>query len=104
MPRALRFVVLLVLGLAGLTWGASVLVHEQTRAWFEKDLSLRARLAVNGARSELLASWRSDPFRLWTVLSDMAQDERVMGACACSTGGMTLARTDDYPDDLPCER
>jgi hypothetical protein len=55
-------------------------------------------------RAELVASWRSDPSRLWTVLSDLAQDERILGACACSTGGMTLARTDDYPDELPCER
>ena len=103
MPRAVRFSLLLVLGLALLTWGASVLVQGQTRAWFEKDVNLRAQLAINGARSELVASWRNDPTRLWSVLSDLAKDERIMGACACSLGGMTLARTDDYPDELPCE-
>jgi trehalose 6-phosphate synthase len=103
MSRSLRFALLMVLVLAGLTWGASVLVQRQTRAWFERDLNLRAQLAVNGARSELVASWRADPFRLWTVLTDLAQDERIMGACACSLGGMTLARTDDYPDEFPCE-
>jgi trehalose 6-phosphate synthase len=103
MTRAVRFALLLVVGLAGLTWGASLLVQAQTGAWFEKDLNLRAQLAVNGARSELVASWRNDPARLWKVLSDLAQDERIMGACACSPGGMTLARTDDYPEELPCE-
>src|SRR5688572_12465477 len=103
MSRSARFLLLLVVGLAALTFGASVVVERQNSAWVEKDLNLRARLAVNGARSELVASWRSDPARLWTVLSDLAADERIMGACACSLDGMTMARTDDYPDELPCE-
>src|SRR6185503_15503950 len=103
MTRAVRFVLLLVVGLAVLTWGASVLVQQQTREWFEKDVNLRANLAVSAARTELIASWRTDPSRLWTVLSDLSKDERILGACACSKGGMTLARTDDYPEELPCE-
>ena len=100
MWRAVRFAVLLVLGLAGLTFGASIVVQDQTRAWVEKDLNLRARLAVNGARGELAASWRTNPARLWTVLGELAQDERIMGACACSPSGATLARTDDFPTEL----
>jgi trehalose 6-phosphate synthase len=101
-PRSTRFLLLLVLGLAGLTVATAVVVQEQMRAWFDKDLNLRARLAVSSARSELVASWRADPARLWSVLSDLAQDERILGACACSGSGATVARTDDYPVELDC--
>jgi trehalose 6-phosphate synthase len=101
-PRAFRFSVLLILGLAGLTVGAWILVQDQTRAWFEKDLNLRAQLAVNGARDALASSWRTNPARLWTVLDDLAQDERIMGASACTPDGEVLARTDDFPVEVDC--
>ena len=102
MSRAVRIVVLLVLGLAGLTFAASLLVQAQMRAWYEKDLNLRARLAVSGARAELGANWRSAPEKLLEVLSALAQNERIMGACACGVGGETLAHTGDYPFEVPC--
>ncbi len=50
MGRPFRFLVALILGLALLTWAASVIVNETTRGWFEKDMNLRARLVVSGAR------------------------------------------------------
>ncbi len=104
MRRALRFTVLLVLGLAGLTFGAALVVQHQTRAWFDRDLNLRARLAVNGAREALSASWRADPARLTTVLGELAQDERIMGASACAADGRALARSDDFPAELDCAK
>src|SRR5689334_11204319 len=102
MSRAVRIVVLLVLGLAGLTFAASLLVQAQTRAWYDKDLNLRARLAVSGARAELAANWRNGPDKLLAVLGALAQNERIMGACACGVGGETLAHSGDYPGELPC--
>ena len=92
MTRAMRLAVALVVGLAAMTFGAARLVQVQMRAWFDKDVNLRARLAVTGARGELASSWRSDPARLYSVLSEMAQDERIMGACACDGNGATVAR------------
>ena len=56
MRQALRFALALVAGLALLTWGASVLVTRTTRAWFEKDMQLRAELAVSGAREALVVA------------------------------------------------
>ncbi|HUR27479.1 MAG TPA: trehalose-6-phosphate synthase [Planctomycetota bacterium] len=102
MSRAVRVVLLLVAVLGGLTFAAALLVQAQTRAWYSKDLNLRARLAVSGARAELSASWRNSPDRLLSVLSDLAQNERIMGACACSMGGENLVHTTDYPAELPC--
>ena len=40
----------LVITLGLLTWGASLVTKSVMQAWFERDLSLRAELAVNGAR------------------------------------------------------
>ena len=73
-----RFVLFLVLGLAGLAWGASIAREKTTRLWFEKDLDLRVQLAVNGARRSLVhALQESDqprprPLleRQWSTLHD----------------------------------
>ncbi len=102
MSRSLWFALLWVVGLAALTFAAAVVVQNQTRTWFERDLSLRATLAVNGARGDLLASWGSDLERMDSVLTNLAQDERILGACACSPSGQELARTDAFPPGLSC--
>jgi trehalose 6-phosphate synthase len=100
MRRASRFVLLLVLGLAALTWGAAVIVRSRTDAWFEKDLNLRASLAVSGARSELIAEWKADPAQVARLLEDLTQDERILGAAALTTEGTEVARTRDFPAGL----
>jgi trehalose 6-phosphate synthase len=102
MSRALRFALLLVLGLAGLTWGAAVLVQDQTRQWFEKDLDLRARLALSGARGELAAHWERDVEALRRLLEDLAEDERILGVAACTANGNVVARTGGFPTGISC--
>ncbi len=104
MQRAVRFAFALVLGLGLLTWAASVIVRRTTREWFEKDVSLRAELVVNGARRELAANW--DPQRraeLTNLLAELTHDERIMAAAACAGDGRLLARTRDFPLELSCE-
>ncbi len=103
MRHALRFAAILVAGLALLTWGASVLVTRTTRAWFERDLQLRARLAVSGARETLVAHW-DRPADLRRVLGDLTHDERILGAAACGTDFALRARAADYPAPLSCDR
>jgi trehalose 6-phosphate synthase len=103
MRQALRFTIALVAGLAILTWGASVVVTRTTRGWFERDMLLRAQLAVSGAREALLSHW--DPGReaeLRKVLVDLTHDERVLGAAACGTDLVRKAATGDYPVSLTC--
>src|SRR5262245_28715653 len=102
--RVLRFITLLVLGLAALTYGADRIVQGSTGEWFESDVNLRSRLALSGARPALVENWRSNPGRLSSLLAELAKDERIMGACACSGDGRTLARTDSYPDELSCAK
>jgi trehalose 6-phosphate synthase len=101
----LPFLLGLVFGLALLAWAASLLVHRTTRAWFERDLSLRSELAVHGARQALVAQWR-DPLRghLAALLADISRDERIMAAAACDTTLVQLARTAEFPRQFTCER
>src|SRR5690349_8067933 len=104
MRRAVRFVFALILGLGLLTWAGSVVVHRATREWFDKDVKLRAQLAVNGARRGLVANWdRQHLTELASLLSDIAHDERIMAAAACAPDSGFLARTRDFPPELSGE-
>ncbi len=103
MGRPFRFLVALILGLALVTWLASTIVRRTTRDWFEKDVSLRARLAVSGAREALISHWSKDqkePLR--DLLTEITRDERIMAAAACSSDRILLARTKDYPEPFGC--
>lgn len=93
-----RFVFGLVLGLAVLAWLASMVLEETTRLWFERDLTLRARLAVNGSRLSLLRSIRDgDRVRVRDILEDITRDERIMGAAACGSDLATIVQTENFP-------
>jgi trehalose 6-phosphate synthase len=104
MRRAIRFVLALVLGLAFVTWVASVIVHRTTRDWFERDVNLRAQLAVSGARQALITHWhkeqRSD---LRALLSEITRDERIMAAAACAADSTLLTQTQDFPSRFTCD-
>jgi trehalose 6-phosphate synthase len=103
MRQALRFVLALVAGLALLTWGASVLVSRTTRAWFERDMELRAELAVSGAREALVTHWGpGQEAELRKVLVALTRDERVLGAAACGADLAPRVQTTDYPAPLSC--
>jgi trehalose 6-phosphate synthase len=101
--QSLRFVVALVAGLALLTWGASVVVSRTTRAWFERDMLLRAQLAATGAREPMVSHWApGHGAELRKVLVELTRDERVMGAAACGADLSLKAQTIDYPASLTC--
>jgi trehalose 6-phosphate synthase len=105
MPHAWRFLFVLILGLALVTLLASFVVRETTRDWFEKDVSLRAQLAVNGARQALVSHWRKETRGdLRDLLSEITHDERIMAAAACSADFTFLTRTEDYPKEFDCRK
>jgi trehalose 6-phosphate synthase len=100
---AIRFVIALVFGLAFLTWTASVVVYGTTRAWFEKELTLRAQLAVNGARHGLLTHWKPEAQAdLHVLLAELTRDERILAAVACTRDLAPLAVTGDFPEQFGC--
>ena len=103
--RAIRFLLALVLGLGLLTWGASVLVHRTTNAWFERDVSLRAQLAMATARETLVSRWSRDKrVALRAALVALTHDERILGAAACAPDLTLLAATPDFPEPFRCEK
>lgn len=105
MKPPIRFVLVLVVGLALLTWLGSVLVQQMTREWFERDVRLRSELVVNSARQALLAHWRKAESReLRNLLVEILRDERIMAATACATDFTVLAKTPDFPSDFSCRK
>jgi trehalose 6-phosphate synthase len=101
--RAGRFLFGLVLGLALITWVGSLIMERTTRGWFERDITLRANLAANGARQPLLAHWHSDDkAELQRLLGDLTRDERIMAAAACRSDLSLLASTAEFPPGLSC--
>jgi trehalose 6-phosphate synthase len=103
MSRTARFLALLLVGLAMLTGVAYVGIIGVTREWFEKDLKLRAELAVASARQALVSHWNGDRERLTETLADITRDERIMGVAACSLDGKLLAATEAYPSEFSCK-
>jgi trehalose 6-phosphate synthase len=105
MRRSLRFALFLVLGLGLITWIAERAVRETTRHWFEKDVTLRAHLAVAGSRRALVRYWRErDLVQLKELLVDLTRDERIMAAAICGADLKRVVATDDFPRDrFRCE-
>src|SRR5690348_8383537 len=101
MPRSLRFVLVLLVGLSGLSLAALISVQGQLRAWFAQDLSLRASLAVSGARRTLTDRW-THPAELQELLTELARDERLLAVAACDDAHRIVAKTADYPAELEC--
>jgi trehalose 6-phosphate synthase len=100
----LRAWIPLLIGLGLIAWGASYAVNEATRAWFMREVSLRARLAAAGAQQGIVANLGSgDRRKLSALLDDLAHDERVSAAEVCSPSWGTVARTRAFPDAFACD-
>jgi trehalose 6-phosphate synthase len=103
MRRATVFVCGLVAVLGLVAWVGSTLVHRTTRAWFEKDLGLRAQVIVSGARQALIGHWqKSERAGLRALLAEITHDERILGAAACTAQGELLTRTPEFPQRFSC--
>jgi trehalose 6-phosphate synthase len=103
MAQALRFALLLVAGLALLTWVALVVANNTARRWFERDIALRAELAVNGSRRAIVSYMREQEWKeLNALLVEIGRDERIMAVGACTADLRLVARTREYPARFGC--
>ncbi|MGB7986603.1 MAG: trehalose-6-phosphate synthase [Terracidiphilus sp.] len=101
MTRVARFILVLIVGLALLTWAASGVVQTTAREWFERDANSRARLVLTGASQSLGNAWNNRA-GLDRQLVALARDERVMGAAACDTDLKTQSSTPGFPQEFSC--
>lgn len=104
MKTTIRFVIVWLTALTLLVAVAWLSVMRTQRGWFEKDVALRAELAVSGARRALIADLQKHDLKdLKDLLTDIARDERILAAAVCSPDLKRVASTKDYPDALSCE-
>ncbi len=102
-PRLAKFLLALITGLGLLAWVVAGVVQETARQWFERDLSLRARLVATGSRSSLAANWHpNQQSELAAQLIEIARDERVMAVAACDMQRSLLASTPGFPIEFGC--
>jgi trehalose 6-phosphate synthase len=103
MKNTLRFLAVLLAALTVLIVAAWLIVMHTTRGWFERDLALRAELAMSGARRALITDLRQNDLRsLRELLVDITRDERVLAASLCGPNLNQLAATPDFPSELSC--
>ncbi len=103
MRRPLAFLAVLLAGLGLLAGGGYLVLIRTNLGWFGAELSLRSRLAVASARERLTEHWTSNPARLASTLNDLARDEHLIGAAACSPRGALIAATPSFPAEFSCE-
>jgi len=103
MRRFARFLVAILASGAILAWIAVTWVERTTRQWFEEDIVLRARLVTSGAQRELLSHWSPEAGEaLGRILANIARDERIMAAAACTPSSAMLARSPLLPSQVTC--
>ncbi|MBI4586513.1 MAG: trehalose-6-phosphate synthase [Planctomycetes bacterium] len=101
MYRSYSVILILILGLGLLTWAASMVVNQTIRGWFERDMALRAQLAVSGARMALIFCWRQgNQEEIRKLLTAITHDDRIMAAAACDANLSVVSKTADFPDQI----
>jgi trehalose 6-phosphate synthase len=103
MPKTLKFLAALIIGLGILSWAAADVVQKTTRQWFDKDIALRMRLVADTIAPTLAPHLsRNDVPELERILSSLARHERIMAVALCRRDGVTAARTPAFPADISC--
>ena len=101
MRSTLALLVPLLLVLGAIAWGAALVVEHTGRGWFDRDTRLRAQLAVSGAREAIEGPARTgERAKVQRVLSQLAHDERVLGAAMCDPALTAIAQTSAVPGGL----
>jgi alpha,alpha-trehalose-phosphate synthase [UDP-forming] len=101
----LRFLVPLVIILAGTAYLAVPLMDRLTLRWFARDLDMRGTLVAT-ALSESVADALQEPRgrKLQAVFDRAAQDERLVAIGLCSPADEVTRRTQGFPKDLTCQQ
>ncbi|HEX6212129.1 MAG TPA: trehalose-6-phosphate synthase, partial [Methylomirabilota bacterium] len=103
MTRPLRIILAVLATLGVLVLVATWLVTLAIGEWFNRELALRAELALSGARRALVEHW-TDGNGPGTValLDELARDERMVAAAACHADGSAFAVSSEWPAAVAC--
>src|SRR4051794_4202130 len=99
----LRFLVPLVIILAGTAYLALPLMDKLTLRWFARDLDMRGTLIANAMADSVTDALQDGRARRLQTLFDRAlEDERLVALGWCSEAGEVGQRTKQFPPDLTC--
>ena len=101
----LRFLVPLVIILAGTAYLALPLMDKLTLRWFARDLDMRGTLVANALSDSVTDALQHNRGRRVDALFDRAlEDERLVAIAWCSVAGEVGHRTKQFPKELDCEQ
>jgi trehalose-6-phosphate synthase len=101
----LRFLIPLVIILAGAAYLALPLMDRLTLRWFARDLDARGALVANTLSESVAdALHESRGRKLQAVFDRALQDQRLVAIGWCSPSGQLMQRTKHFPRDLACEQ
>ena len=103
MRLSLRFVLPLLLVLAGIAYAVAPLVDQLTLKWFVRDLDIRASLIANTVQEPLLEQLAAGKkAKIGTFFARITQDERLyaIGYCASDQGAAVASRA--LPAEILC--
>ncbi|HAF43376.1 MAG TPA: trehalose-6-phosphate synthase [Gallionellaceae bacterium] len=103
MKLSLRFVLPLLLVLAGIAYGIAPLVDQLTLRWFVKDIDMRSVLIANTIQESLLEQLEAGK-RAKTVgfFNRITKDERLYGIGYCATPAGTVLASRSLPEQIHC--
>lgn len=105
MRLSIRFLLPLMVVLAGIAYGVIPLVDNLTLKWFVRDIEIRAQLiagTMEGPLTELLTS--ESRTKLLAYFQRVIQDERLFAVGFCDPHNQLIYKTQTYPASMTCER
>ncbi|MDP2367450.1 alpha,alpha-trehalose-phosphate synthase (UDP-forming) [Rhodoferax sp.] len=105
MKLSLRFVLPLMLVLAGFAYALGPLVDKLTTQWFVRDLEIRASLIVNTIQEPLqeqLAAGKKA--KIGDFFSRISQDERLFAVGYCASPAATALASRSLPAEIRCDQ
>ncbi|HEY6091307.1 MAG TPA: trehalose-6-phosphate synthase [Gemmatimonadales bacterium] len=103
MRLSLRFVIPLLVALAGFAYAALPLVDKLMLRWFSRDLEVRANLiarTVEDPMQDLIAS--GNRRRIQQFFTRITQDERLLALAFCPTDSTSAIATPTLPAEVRC--
>jgi trehalose 6-phosphate synthase len=103
MLRDIRYAAPLLLLVVLFSLATLMVLDLATRRWFERDVALRAQLAVSGARDGFVQRMQSrDAESIRRLLAEITRDERILSGGFCSSDLQFFVSTYGYPENLGC--